>query len=935
MKEHRSRVQNLSVHVYRDSSQADDKKSRSMGVCRWNYARLSPRRRSGFDHRAVGQKAQHSGRLMQALKDLLEASAERDSGAPAIAVTYGRLLRHADEVQGVLRRSGIGLQDRVVLVAPTGPELAAAIISIAASTVCFPLNPESREDELDFYLTDLKASALIVDSRIDSPARRSAGRRGIPVVELTPDKNAGACLFALASDRGRVSTSGEFGTAQDTALGFYTSGTTKQPKKVLLTHANLWSRARQRVAALMLTERDRCLNMMPLYHDSGVQIVLATLASGGTALCPPQLDVQAFFTWLDEFHPTWYSAVPTLQHAILSSAKHHGETLERCALRFIRTGTGSLAPQVLAEIERVFAAPVIQTYGMTEVGTVCSNPMPPRPRKAGSVGVAAGPDVAIIDDKGTHLSPGKIGEVVVRGPNVFRGYEADPAASAAAFYDEWFRTGDLGVLDAEGYLFLKGRLTDLINRGGQKVSPNEVEGTLLSHPDVAEAIVFPKPHPTLGEEVAAAVVLHPDARATEQDLRRWVAFRVADFKLPRRILAVAEIPTGPTGKVRRTHLAEHFGPQLQVPYRTAEAPLEAMLAWLWGQELRADRVGLQDNFFDLGGDSLSATRVCARIEEVTGWSLRVTSLLQAPTIEQLAQLLREAKPAHPSGCLVPIQAGGSRPPLFCLHGASGFVIDYYCLARQLGPDQPVYGLQAPWIDGSPPSRVLFEEIAAQYVREIRACTPQGPYLLCGYSVAGLLAWEVAQQLRVLEQRVGMLALLDTHVYNNPARPPDRLSTLEYVFRRVEFHLDALRALSPQDRLAYVPRRLAARWHRGTGGRVPVASEARQPDVWPPLWQMVLSAGRAYRPRPYPGPLAVFLVQQRDEDLDGDRRRPGRLAAGRMEIHRVPGNHATFLKEPHVRVLAKKLRSCLDRAIESVRHGDSPPGRVPDEEQTHV
>jgi len=482
----------------------------------------------------------------RSLRDLLEASAGKDPEAPAIAVpgcvpvTYGRLLRHTDNVQDLLRRSGIGLQDRVALVVPTGPDLAMAILSIAASTVCAPLHPESREDEFDFYLTDLKASALIVDSRIDSPARRSAGRHGIPVVELTPDRNAGACLFTVASDRPRPSASGEFGVVQDTTLAFYTSGTTRRPKKVLLTHANLWSRAQQRVAALKLTERDRCLNMMPLYHDSGLQMVLATLASGGTVLCPPHLDAEVFFTWLDEFHPTWYSAVPTLQQAILSSAMHHGDALDRCALRFIRTGTGSLAPRILAEIERVFGAPVIQTYGMTEAGTVCSNPMPPRLRKAGSVGVPAGPDVAVIDDKGAHLSAGEIGEIVVRGPNVFRGYEDDPAATAAAFYDEWFRTGDLGKLDADGYLFLKGRLTDLINRGGQKVSPLEVEGALLSHPDVAEAVVFPKPHTTLGEEVAAAVVLGDKARATEQDLRRWVSTRVADFKVPRVALSRCE-----------------------------------------------------------------------------------------------------------------------------------------------------------------------------------------------------------------------------------------------------------------------------------------------------------------------------------------------------------------------------------------------------------
>ena len=212
----------------------------------------------------------------------------------------------------------------------------------------------------------------------------------------------------------------------------------------------------------------------------------------------------------------------------------------------------------------------------------------------------------------------------------------------------------------------------------------------------------------------------------------------------------------------------------------------------------------------------------------------------------------------------------------------------------------------------------FEDLAAQYVREIRILFPRGPYLLCGYSVAGLLAWEVAQQLHAMEQRVALLALLDTHVYNNPARPPERASTLERFSRRVEFHVDVLRSLPLKDRLAYIPRLLRARWRRGPRAALPGTGRpepaALRDEGRPPFWRMVLGAGRAYIPRPYPGPLAVFLVKQHDLNLDIDPRRPGSLAAGRVEIHRVPGSHATFLTAPHVRVLAAIFRECLDRAI---------------------
>ena len=876
------------------------------------------------------------------LRDFIATAAARGPDAIAICaperppLSYGRLHHHLQAVHHALRGLGIGRRDRVALLCPDGPELAVALLSTAASATCAPLNPTYQAREFDFYFSDLKVSALVIQSDLDSPARKVAHQRGLQVIELKSDREAdgGFFTFSGAYDcASKESAGGGFASCDDTAIVTYTSGTTERPKRVPITHGNLCTGARSSAAAFNLTARDRCLNLMPLYYAVGVYTTLASLAAGGSVVLPPLHDVDAFFAWLEEFRPSWYSAAPPVHHAILARTPEHRAIVSRVPLRFIRSGTGELSPTILERIEQTFAVPVVQTYGMTETSVICCGPMPPRRRKVGSVGVPAGLAVAIMDESGTLAPPGTSGEVVVRGPTITPGYEDHPEANAAAFRDGWFRTGDLGVLDGDGYLFLRGRLKELINRGGQKVSPHEVEGVLLTHPDVAQAVVFPQPHTTLGEEVAAAVVLHIHGRATEQDLRRWVAARVADFKVPRRIVAVREIPTEPTGKVRRSRLAEHFGQALQVSYRIAETPLEIALAQIWSQALGGARVGLQDNFFDLGGDSLSAARICAWIEEdVTGQPVPVATLLQAPTIAELACLLREAKPATLSGsCLVPIQAGGSRPPLFCLHGVTGFAV-YLSLARHLGSDQPVCGVQAPWVDGSPPPSVRFEDLAAQYVQEIRTFFPQGPYLLCGHSLAGLLAWEVAQQLRALGLQTAMLALFDTHLYvnpaiANPAGTPDPDSGLQRLRRRVEFHLDNLRGLSPRNRLAYVPQRLGARWRRtaraglrdDTGPAAAVGDLAWL-DRFPPLWQMLLKAGMAYLPRPYPGPIAVFLARETDQG-QGDR--PGSLATGRVEIHEVPGNHATFIKEPHVRVLAEKLRTCLDRAIESVDDCDLP------------
>ncbi len=311
------------------------------------------------------------------------------------------------------------------------------------------------------------------------------------------------------------------------------------------------------------------------------------------------------------------------------------------------------------ELERVFGAPVVEAYGMTEAShQICSNPLPPGIRKAGSVGVATGCEVAVVDDVGTPLGPGEIGEVVIRGPNVTAGYECGPRDRPAPFTDGWLRTGDQGMLDADGYLFIKGRLKELINRGGTKIAPREIEEVLLAHPGVTQVAVFGVPHSTLGENVAAAVVLRHDADAAEAALRRFVAERLADFKVPCRVLIVDEIPKGPTGKLHRARLAEQFGPLLMRPEHIGPAtPQEYQLQQLWETILGVRPVGLRDNFFDLGGDSLTAMRILNQVERTWGTRLPLAAFLEEATVEHLARLLWRSAPASST----PPVPGGPRP----------------------------------------------------------------------------------------------------------------------------------------------------------------------------------------------------------------------------------------------------------------------------------
>ena len=476
--------------------------------------------------------------------------------------TFGELCAQVDRTVRALNALGIGRNDPVAIVLPNGPEMASAFVAVATAATSAPLNPAYRADEFDFYLTDLEAKLLVVAAGVETPARDVAARRGIPVAELVVDPLKPAGTFDL-SGAARLGPAARGGTAgpDDVALVLHTSGTTSQPKIVPLTQRNVCASAANVAASIALEAADRCLNVMPLFHIHGlIAAVLASLHAGASIYCTPGFNALRFYAWLDHASPTWYTAVPTMHQAILERAGRNAEAVSRARLRLVRSSSASLPPQVMASLEETFGAPVIEAYGMTEAAhQMASNPLPPRPRKPGSVGVAAGPDVAIMDEAGNLLATGATGEVVIRGANVTAGYRNNLDANATAFSSGWFRTGDQGVMDEDGYLRLTGRLKEIINRGGEKISPREVDEILLDHPDVRQAVTFAVPHPKLGEDVAAAVVLRDGASVTERQIREFVAERLADFKVPRRIVVLDEIPKGPTGKLQRIGLAEKLG----------------------------------------------------------------------------------------------------------------------------------------------------------------------------------------------------------------------------------------------------------------------------------------------------------------------------------------------------------------------------------------
>ena len=487
-------------------------------------------------------------------------------GAPegVAPLGYKGLRALAQRTVESLNALGVGRNDRVAIVLPNGPEMAAAFVTIAAGATTAPLNPGYRAEEFEFYLTDLKAKALIVEAGSTSAAREVAHKLGVPLIELLPQREQGAGVFVLkplAGKRASAPARLGMGAGEDTALVLHTSGTTSRPKIVPLLQRNVLATARHIVKTLQLTPSDICLNIMPLFHIHGLMAAtLSSLAAGAQVWCTPGFNALKFFAWMDEAKPTWYTAVPTMHQAIVGRAKNNAEAIRNNPLRFMRSSSSSMPPQVIKELEAAFGAPLIESYGMTEAThQMASNPLPPRIRKPGSVGVAAGPEVEIMGESGELLGAGETGEIVIRGANVTAGYENNPKANAEGFRAGWFRTGDQGVKDGEGYLSITGRLKEIINRGGEKVSPREIDEILMDHPAVGQVVTFGMPHAKLGEEVAAVVVLKAGSAATDRELQAFVSERAAEYKVPKKILFMDEIPKGATGKLQRIGLAAKLG----------------------------------------------------------------------------------------------------------------------------------------------------------------------------------------------------------------------------------------------------------------------------------------------------------------------------------------------------------------------------------------
>ncbi|TWI64165.1 acyl-CoA synthetase (AMP-forming)/AMP-acid ligase II, partial [Bradyrhizobium huanghuaihaiense] len=681
-------------------------------------------------------------------------------------LTYGDLQRQLEEIRGQLRLGGFNCSARIGVLMPYGPEAVLAIVAVACCSIAVPLDPRLLATEIDQRLDMLRLNALLIPQGSSSEVRKRAERRGIAILEAAPAGHGQLGLAVAVHVADSPATDAE-PDPSSAAFILQTSGTTAQPKLIPFSHSNMLAAAARLQAWFDLTPRDRCLSVSPPFYSHGLKVTVFTpLLTGSSIAVPKNGTILALDEWFDILRPTWYSAGPTLHAAVLDKATSQNALTEH-TLRFVVSGGAPLPKEVHDGLQRILGVPVLEHYGSSEAAQITANQPPPGPNRPGTCGQPWPETLAIVGKDGHPLPVGARGEIMVRGPTVTSGYLDAPELNRAAFVGGWFRTGDIGSLDADGFLSVHGRVSELINRGGEKIAPAEVESVLLRHPAVAEAAAFAVFHPRLGEDVAAAIVPRPHAHATPLELRHFLQGELASFKIPRRILILDELPKGPTGKVQRRRLRELIdtptdhqeampGPDVN---RGPLDDLEAELLTLWRRLLKSEAVTIDDDFFASGGDSLLAMEMLLEVERRIGRPVPDTILFGAETIREFGPKIAMQMNAPPTPILE-FNGRGDRPPLYFFNG--DLVGGHSCMRQMVelfGADYPIISINPHGRHGEPipPS---IEKMAADRLPLILERQASGPFLLGGKCNGAMVAFEAARLLMAAGHMVDMVAMVD-------------------------------------------------------------------------------------------------------------------------------------------------------------------------------
>lgn len=857
----------------------------------------------------------HTDYPADCVHQLFEATVDSTPEAIALifnnTITYQELNAQANQLANYLQTLGIKPEMRVGVCIERSPLTIVSILAIfKAGGVYVPLDPTYPQERLAFMIEDARLSVLLIQQSLDiEPGQRTT------VVCLDREWE----IIARHSD----TNLNQVVTPDNLAYIIYTSGSTGKPKGVLIEHRGLCNLATAQIEVFDVRADSRVLQFASLSFDASISEIFMALVAGAT-LCLATTDDLLPGTNLLRLLRDRAITTVTLPPSVLTVLP-----AEELPLQTIIVAGEACSPDLVARwacSRRFFNA-----YGPTET-TVCATiaectdaqTQPP-------IGCPiANTQVYILD---RHLQPvpiGVPGELYIGGIGLARGYLNRPELSAEKFISHPFsnanskrlyKTGDLACYRSDGNIEFLGRIDHQVKIRGFRIELGEIETVLRQHPDVLSCVVTAH-EDSSGKRLVAYIVPCNSITINQQQLKDYLKEHLPDYMVPSVLMILETLPLTPNGKVDRLALPapdRSSKPEIVIPRDS----LELELAQIWEEVLNVRPIGVTDNFFDIGGHSLLAVRLMALIQQQFGRELPLSTLFQGGTIEQLATILRSETSERPWSPLVGIQTAGCKPPLFCAHPIGGNVLGYIALGRYLSPDQPLYALQAPGVEGQLQPYTQIPELAAHYIEALQALQPFGPYFLGGHSFGGLVAFEMAQQLQQQGQEIGLLVIMDTPapIDGQVTEPIDdarwlvkRSQVLERFFgKKLSVDYAELQQLELEAQFNYFLEKLR---------RVNLIP----PDAGQQMIRRLLEVQKAshqalinYVPQVYPGKITLLrALEVLAEDSGGvfaqSFRQPalgwGELSTELIEIHEVPGDHITMLAEPHVRVLADKLKSCL-------------------------
>lgn len=822
-------------------------------------------------------------------------------------INYSRLDEILRDAEAFFAREGIRSGHRIAAVIPEGMGMAVAFLAVTASAVFIPLSPDYSIEQYRYFFKLLKIDGVILTAGAENPAAICAAEIGCPQFTLnySDTSKSFSYLFSRKTSEPLPIRPEQTGN-QDIAMICCTSGTTETPKSVMLSHENMSYSAIQRIKHFELDEYDRCLLVTPLHRSITLKAIQATLMAGGSVICWGKYSPSVFYYLLNTESPTWFFAGTAVLKSIIDHFESYGYDPQQGTIRFIRTG-GAFAPEALVcQIEKMFEVPVVICYGLTETGIISSTFRTGKREKANSVGTIFGCEVIIRDDSGDALPLGRSGEITICGPGVMIGYE-NPLPDNETFVGGCFKTGDLGYLNASGELFLTGRLKEIINRGGEKISPFEVESAIRENPLVQDVAVLGIPGQDGVEEVGAALITKSGLPMDIKDLRFFLQKKISTFMMPTAICQVNEIPLNEAGKIDRNLLKMSFLGALAItsnldPGCDEEQQkdlFERKLLLLWLKILKLNEIGLKDDFFVSGGDSLKAAELYSGIEADFGLRIPLSILFQKTTITDQAAYLRHLPDTSAYWpFLIPIRKGGELPPVFLVHAADGDVTTFHQLAEAVPEGYPLYGLRFSLEAVGWQHPIRLEDIARRYLQDVRSLQPRGPYRFAGACIGGVIAYEMARQLRADGAEAAFVGLFDGIITSRNTLKSQLNNNLQEAMELDWAQRRRWFAVKLSRRFIYY-RSMAARIHyRLTNGGVMKHMPDRN------LWEAVLrNAMHLYEPESYTGQIVFFSPEQASDSSKASLETWRRLA-GKVTVVQVPGNHNTMYTGSNVHVLAE-------------------------------